>query len=640
MSKVILRAGKIGIGIVLPLIILGLVLYVLKVVSVAQTGEVVLVAQDITLLEQDAESYLLNGHIPEAEQSYLTIVQQYPGTDSAFAARKNLAILYANSGDDAKADAAIYDLVTDYPQRDGLGQSVCDIADRYRKLNRHGKARDLYANNLDSFANDDSALWSRMGYAISSIELKDNVAALAATQQLIEENSLDEHVSTALCLIADTYRKVGKHELSCQLYDYVLTDWPNTEYNFWSRMGLIISSIQQNNCIVADVAVDELLENYPQDSRTPNAVCRIADSYRKRGRHAKARELYDYVVGNWPNAEHALWSKMGAAVASIELSDPNGADSDLTGLFADFSEDSRMSVAACSIGDAFRKGNQNQKARAYYEYVVDNWSGSKHALWSQMGLVISNIKLSSGQEALDSIDDLLMDHIDDDRVGMAVCQVANELHKQGKDKLARRISRYFLDNWSNPDLQIWSDVVAVNAYVDSADPNVIGNLIADYSGHPQLPQAAFSITERFYNRALDLDRQGRSGHSHTYLQKAVKGWETIVARLPETDHVTKESYQLAGDCYRRLGRHVRAIECYQRIVDTWPYSEMAWNAQYMIGYSYERIKEGGVVPEPDADLQIKGAYERLLATYPDCPAAKAANNWLKRNAATGKGGRG
>ena len=638
MAKVILRAGKIGIGIVLPLIILGLVLYVLKVVSVAQVGEPIV--QDVTLLEQDAESFLLNGQLPEAEQSYLTIVQQYPGTDSAFTARKNLAILYANSGDDAMADAAINDLVTDYPQHDGLGQSVCDVADRYRKLNRHDKARDLYTYILDNFANDDSTLWSRMGYAISSIDLNDNVAALDTTQQLLEENPQDERVSTALCLIADTYRKVGKHDLSCQLYDYVLTDWPNAEYDFWSRMGYIISSIQQNNHIVADVTLDGLLENYSQDSRTPNAVCQIADSYRKRGRHAKARELYDYVIGNWPNAEHALWSKMGAVVASIELSDPNGADSDLIGLFTGFSEDDRMSVAACSIGDAFRKGKQNHKARAYYEYVVDNWGDSKHALWSQMGLAISNIKLSDGQAALDAIDGLLMDYIGDERIGQAVCQVSNELHKQGKDKLARQICRYFLDNRSTPSLEIWSDVVAVNAYVDSADPNVIDYLIADYPGHPQLAQAAFSITERFYNRALDLDRQGQGGHSHTYLQSAIKGWETIVARLPQTDHVTKESYQLAGDCYRRLGKHVQAIECYQHIVDAWPYSEMAWNAQYMVGYSYERLKKGGVVPEPDANLQIKGAYERLLAAYPDCPAAKAASNWLKRYAATGKGGRG
>ena len=60
----------------------------------------------------------------------------------------------------------------------------------------------------------------------------------------------------------------------------------------------------------------------------------------------------------------------------------------------------------------------------------------------------------------------------------------------------------------------------------------------------------------------------------------------------------------------------------------------------MIGYSYERLKKGGVVGREEADAIIEAAYAQLLEAYPDCPAARAARNWLKHNVATGKGGRG
>jgi tetratricopeptide (TPR) repeat protein len=216
----------------------------------------------------------------------------------------------------------------------------------------------------------------------------------------------------------------------------------------------------------------------------------------------------------------------------------------------------------------------------------------------------------------------------------------NHYCRRGDDIAARSICRYFLDQRSNPDLEIWARVAQIYTDEDLADPNAIERLFADFAHDSQLAEAAFYTPERFYDRALDLERTGRGGQAQGYFVRAARDWEHVAVRLPQTSSRSSQACQLAADCYLRLGRYDKAIDCYQYIVDTWPDSQMAWNAQFMVGYSYERLKKGGGLPGPEADLRTRAAYQQLLVAYPDCPAAKAAKNWLQHDAATGEGGQG
>ncbi|MBW8036620.1 MAG: tetratricopeptide repeat protein [Planctomycetes bacterium] len=161
--------------------------------------------------------------------------------------------------------------------------------------------------------------------------------------------------------------------------------------------------------------------------------------------------------------------------------------------------------------------------------------------------------------------------------------------------------------------------------------------MADFAGHNRLAEVVYCISDEFYNRALDFRRKGSSEQAREYFQISAEGWETIV-NLPGNFRKTSQACQLAGDCYRLLGQHEKALAFYQHLVETWPDSKLVWHGQYLIGCSYERLKEGGVVDREEANTIIETTYTQLLENYPDCPAVKAASNWLINNTAAMEGG--
>ena len=717
MAKVILRAGKICVTIVLPLMVLVIVLYLVKVITIAQVAGPPAPATwaDIDLAEFETmiEKYLSEGQYVQAEALAQNTISRTTSSLAILRGKTALVKAYICSEQFESAVTLTSDLIVQSSTDPNLVEALCEIGDTWRRRDQFDEALIVYQQVTGEFGDNPSAIWAQKNLCRVYLSLQDEQSAQSATDDLIASFAENPAISEAVCGVGDAWLKSGDTTTAIELYDYTAKNYPEGTHSVWAQRKLCAVYLDIKDEESAQIATDELLasfgehpgisrgvngvgdawlkngdttraiglyeyvvENYPEGSHAiwsqknlctyyaaqkneaagdasiaalktifgehryiAKALCEVGDAWRRAGLPDKATDLYRYIAEYYPEDDYALWSWKNILTQLIETGDVEDANA-LMDFHEGFSDHPRFPLASLHIADVYRKNKRPDEAKAHYQYTIDNWPDSENALYCQMGLAISSLNTSDDEGALYAIGVLLVDYLDDERMGEAVCHVANELYRKGKDPLARQVCQYFLDNRSNPALDIWANAVEVTARVDAADPNVIDNLIADYAGHRRLPQAAFFITERFYNKALDLERTGHGGSAGTYLRKAIKGWETIVARLPETAHVTKEAWQLAGDCYRRLGEHQKAVVCYEHIVKTWPSSKMAWNAQYLIGYSYERLKKGGVVDREEADAIIEAAYAQLLKAYPDCPAAKAARNWLKHNVATGKGGQG
>jgi len=163
---------------------------------------------------------------------------------------------------------------------------------------------------------------------------------------------------------------------------------------------------------------------------------------------------------------------------------------------------------------------------------------------------------------------------------------------------------------------------------DSEAQTTIDSLIVDFRDHTDLPEEIFSIGEKYYNQAFQYEQEGLKAEALDCFRKALTVWEKIITQLPSSAPNTARAYNFGADCYRRLGRYQKAIEYYQMVVGDWPDYEYAWNAQFLIGRTYENLKESGLVSKSEADLKIKAAYEQLLKKYPECKAARIAQRWL------------
>ncbi|MHC4426135.1 MAG: tetratricopeptide repeat protein [Planctomycetota bacterium] len=412
-----------------------------------------------------------------------------------------LAISSIYLGYEDAAKEYVDKLVTDFAKDKRMGTAACILADEYRKLARHRKARELYQYALVNWPDAEYTLWSHMGLAISNIHLRYEDAAQDHADKLLTDFAEDKRMARAACLIADEYRKVGKRHEARRLYRYVVDNQADAEYALWSQMGMAILTVSTGNDELAKEAIDKLQAAFSEDKRMATAACILADEYRELARHRKARELYQYALVNWPDAEYTLWSHMGLAISNIHLGYEDAAQDHADRLLTGFAEDKRMARAACLIADEYRKVGKHDKARGLYRYVVDNRPDADYALWSQMGLAILSVWMGNDELAEEAIDKLQATFSEDERIATAACLIADEYRKMEKHDRACGLYRYVVDNWPDAEYALWSQMGLAISNIrvgdDSAAQVAIEELAAKFSGRERINQAVHDIVREY-----------------------------------------------------------------------------------------------------------------------------------------------
>jgi len=216
------------------------------------------------------------------------------------------------------------------------------------------------------------------------------------------------------------------------------------------------------------------------------------------------------------------------------------------------------------------------------------------------------------------------------RVIWDTAQVYRELKKYEK---ANELYQHVIDNWPKAEHAILSRGGVIMADIglgnDANAQAAIDSLIADFNDQPALPEAVFVIGEQYYNDALLKKKEGRDEQAKEYYRKALTVWERIMTDLLPSP-ITPQAYLFSGECYRKLSQHQTAIEYYQEVVVNWPDYQFAWHAQFLLARCFERLARLGRIPIAEAAPQIRQACENVFANYPDCLAAGAARNLLKR----------
>ncbi|MDH7599758.1 MAG: tetratricopeptide repeat protein [Sedimentisphaerales bacterium] len=76
-------------------------------------------------------------------------------------------------------------------------------------------------------------------------------------------------------------------------------------------------------------------------------------------------------------------------------------------------------------------------------------------------------------------------------------------------------------------------------------------------------------------------------------------------------------FDQAEGLYRQvLGDYREAVNCYQRVVGSWPDYKATSEAQYLVGECYEQMAKLGVIPESEANLGMEKAFRALVEDHP------------------------
>jgi tetratricopeptide (TPR) repeat protein len=364
---------------------------------------------------------------------------------------------------------------------------------------------------------------------------------------------------------AEQLLKKGQYEQAEAIYQEVAADYPGTDYAFQAQKGLAIVYVRWDKPAEAEAAFEQLRANYPSHPDFCGAVCVIGDNYRWKGMDQKARQMYQIAVEGIPGSE-AIWAKMGLAITSIRLKDYQAAQPLTEQILADFAGDDRLATACCLIADAYRSTRHHRQAIDLYQYVIDNHGDSEYAMWSQMGIAVSNIDLGKKDAAESAIENLRTNYAEHPSFYKAVRDIGDNYRWRDIHDKAREMYQLTLAGLSGAE-----------AFWPKAGIAIASVYLKDY-------QTAETLTEQIRTEFVD----------HPQLPEAIC---------------------LIGGAYRSVSDYDKALGLYQLILEVWPRSEQALWAR--AGMARIAIGLGD-------EATVQQAMDDMIGDFKDHPALPAA----------------
>jgi outer membrane protein assembly factor BamD len=147
-------------------------------------------------------------------------------------------------------------------------------------------------------------------------------------------------------------------------------------------------------------------------------------------------------------------------------------------------------------------------------------------------------------------------------------------------------------------------------------------LAAPLACKPQFDPKIYPNADKLYQAAMAEYKAGR-------YDNAAKAFEKLTLDLPARDPRLPPAFYYLAQSQTKNGEHLLAAATYNRLVDAFPQDTLVDDALYLSGRAYEREWRH---PELDATYGRSAitAYESLLASYPDSPFSKNAQDRLAK----------
>jgi len=304
---------------------------------------------------------------------------------------------------------------------------------------------------------------------------------------------------SALLKQAEQLEDDDQYDQAEAIYKQILKDYPGTDDALEAQKLLTISHIHRGSRDEAELALQELLAKFSENEHIAKTVDDIADEYRESKDYDKARQLYQHVVGNWPDADYAPESQRGLILLDILAGDEGAAQTDIDKLLTEFSGRKDIAKVAAHVADDYRDLGKYESALELYRYVVETWPDSEYAMGSVVSIAGLNIELGNETAAQAALDKLIADF-----------HTYRDCRKYDK---AKELYKYVADTWPQAEHALDSQTSLAKLYIRLGDdPNTqaaIDKLLAEFAERPELTAVLREIAERCeraesYEQAKDI----------------------------------------------------------------------------------------------------------------------------------------
>jgi len=385
----------------------------------------------------------------EANNAYRLILEEYPS--SWFVNRANIAVVRTNimgliaAGKYDEAQAVINGLFSDaeFANHADISSTLYSLAKRYEWSGKYEDANSIYEQVIEQYPDSISAESAtfdipRMN-VLSLFASSDTTAAYEALDNLIADFNDKPNLPAALYGIGETCRAFKKYEDANSIYEQLVKRYPESSYTSKAQLEIsemaALSLIEKEDKAAAESAVNEITENFNDQSGLPASLYNIAEKYDLSRKFEDANNVYRQIVEEHPDSSQADKARLRMAKLGIIFAINSGKDETvgtaLDNLIADFNSHPGLATAVFMVGEqyyykafedpnkcltvkseeslvkaqeiweriitelpptlpdtahayyysaaCYRKMGEYEKAVEYYQKVVSEWPGYKYA---------------------------------------------------------------------------------------------------------------------------------------------------------------------------------------------------------------------------------------------------------------------
>jgi tetratricopeptide (TPR) repeat protein len=379
MAKIVLRAGKVAIKIIILFVILGFIFYSVKLLVPAKAN--VESVGDVTTQLEQAEAYVAQGQYDQATAIYNSIVADVQvDTQGQVFARGGLIVVSVHRGDITAAEASLESLMTNYDDEVAVPAAVFDAAHAFSPT-RPDKAITLFQQILDTWPNCEDAIRCQVSLVRENLTLNNAAGAESAYQELLTKFSGHADMPDAIYTVGEIYTDLDPQK-SLELYQEVVDKWPDSQEAVMAQMGVVRINIELKNEAAAQSAYQKLITQYSAYEGLPGAIVMLADCYLNPEpvNPQRAIEMFQHVLKNWPGSDQVMWAQGGVAVSYAALGNYTEADAAQDNLLTDFANSPDLPEIFLEIGSAYYRearyraiGGDTESEKASYRNAISVW---------------------------------------------------------------------------------------------------------------------------------------------------------------------------------------------------------------------------------------------------------------------------
>ena len=497
-------------------------------------------------------------------------------------------------------------------------------AKEYADKGKYDQAIAIYNSILSQYPGTDAAQQAWTWAAQMYIRSGNSAAAESAIQVLQTEFAQHSETAKSLCLIGKTYYQNGMAANANALHQYNVDNFPDSKYAMWSQVEIVSFHLDNKDLANAGSAMETMLSRFSQQEALPLGIYLVAGRFQKAGAEAKALELHQYNVDNFPDSQRAVLSQVDIICSYLSNQDFSNAESATETLYSRFAEHEALPEGIYMLANYyFRQMGDKAKGLELHLYNVDNFPDSQHAMMSQG--IITKDYLSRGDfdNAESAMEKFLSRFAGQEELPREVYKIAKYYYARAdrQDK-AIELYQYMATTWPEDDYALLSlkeeAISRIKRYQMVEAQEVIEILLTSFSEHKKLAQALNGIANAYHQVQDD--------------EKALEYYQYVLANYP-VNETTLEARKGTAIAYIGLGQDEKVDAAVETLLtDFADYSDLS-RAVFIIGEEYYGIAMG-MVKQVDTEAAAENfakalpIWQKIVAELPESEYAPHAHYFV------------